>query len=123
MRPQAFFDQDAFTGDPDWASCYCLEPHLPPTDESPEGPWRKVRAEMVSRLGNGDAYGYLAYVDNLAAAWANASQRSDYGLYRHVDPEGPGHYRGPRHLCEERGFEPVEVRERDTIMRRPAVID
>src|SRR5262249_34455660 len=30
------FDHDAFAGNPDWASCYCLEPHLPPTPELPE---------------------------------------------------------------------------------------
>src|SRR6188472_1219774 len=22
-----FFDRDGFAGNPDWASCYCLEPH------------------------------------------------------------------------------------------------
>jgi len=25
-----FFDHDGFAGNPDWASCYCLEPHGPP---------------------------------------------------------------------------------------------
>lgn len=173
----SFFDHDAFAGNPDWASCYCLEPHVPPTDETPERPWREVRALMVKRLGGGDAYGYLAYVGDSVAGWVNASPRSDYGMYRLVDPEGPdpasvigvscfivappyrrhgiaaklldgviadaadrgaewiegypynypesgdpGHYRGPRHLYENRGFEPVEVRDRDTVMRRPAVI-
>jgi predicted small metal-binding protein len=28
-----FFDHDAFSGNPDWASCYCLEPHVPATPE------------------------------------------------------------------------------------------
>lgn len=174
----SLFDHDAFAGKPDWASCYCLEPHDPPTPELPERPWREVRAGMTELLGTGGAYGYLAYVDGKPAGWVNASSRSDYGMYRLVDPDGPdptsvigvscfiiappfrrhgiatilldrviidaaargaewiegyphddpdgddsGHYRGPRHLYDARGFEPVEQREHDTVMRRPAVLD
>ena len=37
--------------------------------------------------------------------------------------EGPGddagNFRGPRSMYDERGFEPVETRERDTVVRRP----
>lgn len=84
-----FFDHDAFAGNPDWASCYCLEPHLPATDDNLELPWREARAAMVERLRNGGAFGYLAYVDGRPAGWVNASPRSSYGLYRTVDPDGP----------------------------------
>ncbi len=84
-----FFDHDAFAGNPSWASCYCLEPHAPPTPERPERAWREVRAAMVKRLGLGTTFGYLAYVDDRPAGWVNASLRSDYGLYRLVDPGGP----------------------------------
>lgn len=172
-----FFDHDGFAGNPDWASCYCLEPHVPASEEQPERPWREVRASMVERLGTGTTYGYLAYVDGTTAGWVNASPRSTYGLYSLVDPDGPdaatvigvscflvappyrrhgisgilldrviadaadrgarwiegyphhepeegdaGHFRGPRHLYESRGFEPIEQREHDTVMRRPAVV-
>ena len=91
-----FFDRDAFAGNPSWASCYCLEPHLPASDENPELPWRETRAAMVDRLNDGGTYGYLAYVDGRAAGWANASLRADYGLYADVDPSGPhpGHVLG-----------------------------
>ncbi len=85
----AFFDRDAFAGNPSWASCYCLEPHEPATDEEPELPWRQVRSTMIGRLGSGGAYGYLAYVEGAPAGWINASFRSDYALYRDVDPDGP----------------------------------
>ena len=170
-----FFDHDAFAGNPDWASCYCLEPHLPPSDDNPERPWREVRAAMVERLRSGGTYGYLAYVDGTPAGWVNASPRSEYGLYRLVDPGGPdptsvigvscfivappyrrhgvsemlldaviadaagrgaqwvegyprnapndddaSHFRGPRHIYDIRGFEPVEQREHDTVVRRAA---
>jgi GNAT superfamily N-acetyltransferase len=169
-----FFDHDAFAGNPSWASCYCLEPHLPATEESPERPWREVRAATVSRLGAGGTFGYLAYVDGTPAGWVNASFRSEYGLYGDVEPEGPdpetvvgvscfiiappfrrhgltarlldrviadaadrgarwvegypynepegddpSHYRGPKAIYDARGFEPVERREYETVLRRP----
>lgn len=84
-----FFDRDAFAGNPDWASCYCLDPHSPATEADPERPWREVRAAMIDRLHDGGAFGYLAYVDGIAVGWVNASPRSDYGKYQEVDPDGP----------------------------------
>src|SRR5262245_11298346 len=170
-----FFDHDAFAGNPDWASCYCLEAHLPATPEDPEPAWRKRRATVAERLRGGTTFGYLAYADGRPAGWVNASLRSEYGLYRDVDPTGPepaavvgvscfviappfrrhriasalldrviadaalrgamwieayprnkpeesdaGHFRGPRSMYDARGFEPIEVRERDTVMRLSA---
>jgi len=169
-----FFDHDGFAGNPDWASCYCLEPHVPATPEQPERAWREARATMAVRLQGGATFGYLAYVGGRPAGWVNASLRSDYGLYRLVDPGGPappsvigvscfvvappyrrhgiaaalldrviadgsargaswvegyprnepdasdaGHFRGPRSMYDARGFKAIEVRERDTVMRRP----
>jgi GNAT superfamily N-acetyltransferase len=171
-----FFDHDAFAGNPDWASCYCLEPHEPATPEQPERAWRETRATMADRLRCGATFGYLAYVNGQPAGWVNASLRSDYGLYRHVDPQGPepasviglacfvvappfrrhgiasalldrviadasargaawiegypfnnpeasdaGHFRGPRSMYDRRGFEPIQVRERDTVVRLSVV--
>ena len=167
------FDHDGFAGNPDWASCYCLEPHLPAPPEMPERAWRETRATMAGRLRCGATFGYLAYVAGQPVGWVNASLRSEYDLYRQVDPDGPeprsvigvscfviappfrrhgvasalldrviadasergaawvegypknepeegdaGHYRGPRAMYEARGFQPIEVRERDTVMRR-----
>ena len=83
------FDHDAFAGNPDWASCYCLEPHVPATPELPERAWRESRATVAGRLRGGTTFGYLAYVDGRPVGWVNASFRSDYGLYRLVDPDGP----------------------------------
>lgn len=169
------FDHRGFADNPDWASCYCLEPHDPPTSENPERPWRQNRRTMAQLLTSGGSFGYLAYVDGEPLGWVNASPRSEYGLYRSVDPEGPdpssvvgvscfviappyrrhgvaaalldrviedaatrgaawiegypfnepeetdaGHFRGARSMYDARGFEPIEVRERDTVMRLPA---
>ena len=131
---------------------------------------------MAERLRGGTTFGYLAYVDGRPAGWVNASLRSDYGLYRLVDPDGPeppcvigvscfviappfrrhgiasalldrviadasargaswikgyprnqpersdaGHFRGPQSMYGARGFESIEVREHDTVMRLSAV--
>jgi GNAT superfamily N-acetyltransferase len=171
-----FFDHEAFAGNPDWASCYCLEPHIPATPAQPERAWRETRATVAERLRCGTTFGYLAYVDSRPAGWVNASLRSDYGLYQHVDPDGPeptsvigvscfvvappfrqhgiasalldrviadaaargaswiegyphnkpeasapGHFRGPRSMYDARGFEPIKVREHDTVVRRSAI--
>ena len=170
-----FFDHDGFAGNPDWASCYCLEPHVPATPELPERPWRETRANMAEQLRSNITIGYLAYVGGRPVGWVNASLRSNYGLYQSVDPGGPdpssvigvscfviappfrrhgiasalldrviadapergvswiegyphnepeasdaGHFRGTRSMYEERGFEPIEVRGRYTVVRRRA---
>jgi hypothetical protein len=62
-----FFDHDAFGGNPDWASCYCLEPHMPATPRSPERAWSETRARMAERLASGTTFGCLAYVDGRPA--------------------------------------------------------
>jgi GNAT superfamily N-acetyltransferase len=84
-----FFDRDGFAGKPDWASCYCLVPHLPSTPDDPERPWRASRATVCERLRDRSTYGYLAYAGGRAVGWVNASRRSDYELFRKVDPQGP----------------------------------
>lgn len=171
-----FFDHDGFADNPNCASCYCLEPHVPAPPEQPERPWRENRATVAGRLRAGTSFGYLAYVDGKAVGWVNASLRSHYSLYGSVDPNGPapssvigvscfviappfrrhgvaatlldaviadasargaawiegyphntpedgapGHFRGPRSMYDARGFEAIEMRERDTVMRLPAV--
>ena len=46
-----FFDHDGFAGNPDWASCYCLEPHVPATPDLPERDWRDTRRRWRVDLG------------------------------------------------------------------------
>jgi GNAT superfamily N-acetyltransferase len=170
-----FFDHDAFAGNPDWASCYCLEPHVPAPPDHPERAWRETRATMADRIRGCTTFGYLAYVDGRPAGWVNASLRSEYGLYRDVVANGPdpasvigvscfviappfrrhgvasalldrviadasgrgaiwieayphntpeegdaSHFRGPRSMYDARGFQPIKVRDRDTVMRLSA---
>jgi GNAT superfamily N-acetyltransferase len=167
------FDRDGFADNPDWGSCYCLEPHAPPPPDMPERPWRENRAMTEERLANGTTVGYLAYADGKPVGWVNASVRAEYVLFKDIEPGGPdtnsivgvscfviappyrrhgvasalldrviadapsrgaawveaypnnearegdpGHFRGARSMYETRGFEVVEVRERNTVMRK-----
>jgi len=112
---QRFFDHDGFAGNPDWASCYCLEHHVPTTPKEPERPWREARAMMLERLASGTSSGYLAYVDGRPTGWVNASLRVDYHRDRDVDPD---HFRGPRGMYEARGFANAATTERHAVLRR-----
>lgn len=92
----SFFDHDAFVGTPEWAACYCLEPHTVPERQAGQDPelpadphWRDQRAGMMERLAGGGAYGYLAYVGGRPAGWVNASMRSDYTLFASVEGADP----------------------------------
>lgn len=88
-----FFDHDAFAGNPEWADCYCLEPHTKAAggeEEDRLAPWQETRARMMDLLSSGGAFGYLAYVDDRPAGWVNASMRSHYGsYYQPGDGEAP----------------------------------
>jgi GNAT superfamily N-acetyltransferase len=90
----AFFDHDAFVGTTEWASCYCLEPHVQRPGPSEAGDdvahWRDNRAASADRLRHGSTYGYLAYVDGQPAGWVNASKRSDYTLFEPAGGDPPG---------------------------------
>jgi GNAT superfamily N-acetyltransferase len=85
-----FFDHDGFVGSPEWAACYCTEPHVvdprDPGADVDDRTWDQNRALMLDLLRSGRSQGYLAYVDGRPAGWVNASKRSDYALFR----EGPG---------------------------------
>jgi len=91
-----FFDRDGFAGNPDWASCFVIAP-----------PFRRhgVAAMLLDRV--------IEDAATRGASWIEG--------YPHNKPEpsDAGHFRGPRSMYEARGFQLVEVRERDTVMRRP----
>ena len=86
-----FFDREGFVGRPEWASCYCTEPHLqspvsdPPSDD--HRTWQENRELERQQLRDGRSFGYLAYVDGHAAGWVNASKRSSYALFRMGAPD------------------------------------
>jgi ribosomal protein S18 acetylase RimI-like enzyme len=81
----AFFDHDAFAGNPVDAVCYCSGPHVLERDQAHGGelrPWRQNRALMINLLASGRAFGYLVYADGRPAGWVNASKRVECSMYR-----------------------------------------
>jgi GNAT superfamily N-acetyltransferase len=77
----AFFDHDAFAGNPSWASCYCLYHHIdrsPGLDEWGTRTADDNRTDLGMRLRDGSTWGWVAYVDGKIGGWVNASPRSAF---------------------------------------------
>ncbi len=75
----AFFDRDAFTDNPRWASCYCYF-HFAPHDRED---WKHRTADqnreaIISLIRQGGLRGYLAYADGKPIGWCNANLRTNY---------------------------------------------
>ena len=70
----AFFDHDAFAGNPVDAVCYCTGPLL---GNAGSRPWQENRSCMLGMLRSGRAYGYLAYAGGRPAGWVNATMRDN----------------------------------------------
>jgi GNAT superfamily N-acetyltransferase len=73
----SFFDDVAFSDNPEWAGCYCCFYHI----KSPE--WEKRtpsenREYADEAIKSGRMQGYLAYADGEAAGWVNAGPREGY---------------------------------------------
>lgn len=74
-----FFDHEAFTDNPRWASCYCYFHHSPHDRE----PWGdrtadQNRAAVMDLIERGGLRGYLAYLDGKPVGWCNANLHSRY---------------------------------------------
>lgn len=76
-------------------TCYIIAP-----------PYRRhgIAAALLDRV--------VADAPNRGARWVQAYPYNDAG-----DPN-PQNYRGPRAMYDARGFDTIEVRDRDTIVRR-----
>jgi GNAT superfamily N-acetyltransferase len=86
----AFFDHDAFSDNPRWASCYCHFNHA----LHEEKPWKdrgagENRSAVSGRIAGGGMRGYLAYVDGKPVGWCNACPRSWITTLEGVPLAGP----------------------------------
>jgi GNAT superfamily N-acetyltransferase len=84
----AFFDRDAFAGNPAWASCYCMAHHVEGGEEGADWggrSWRDNRGEIAERIRTGETQGVVAYCDGRLVAWCNASPRCKYPDYARSD--------------------------------------
>ena len=71
-----FFDRDAFTDNPRWASCYCYFNHAPHHLQKWEDRTAADnRAAVSQRILAGQMHGYLAYDRDRPVAWCNAAPR------------------------------------------------
>lgn len=74
-----FFDLDAFTDNPGWASCYCLFHHVIGVDPPwGERRWQATRAEVEQRIDSGRQRGFLAYEGRRVVGWCNANARGEF---------------------------------------------
>lgn len=76
-----FFDEVAFTDNPDWASCYCAFYHHDPGQK----PWEK-RSGAENRecarelILSGRLHGFLAYAGDGPVGWCNVNDKKAYTL-------------------------------------------
>jgi hypothetical protein len=68
--------------------------------------------------------GFNPQARTMFSAWPWTPQRSlaleGYPLNAPEDSDA-GHFRGPRSMYDAHGFEPIEVRDRDTVVRLPVI--
>lgn len=79
-----FFDNIAFTENPDWAKCYCYSFHF--TGKTEE--WRKEsnRTAVTSLIKKKEMKGYLAFDGKIPVGWCNVNPRENYpALNKHYD--------------------------------------
>ncbi len=83
----SFFDHDAFSDFPAWASCYCMFYFLGGGENPDWGnqPWQDVRQAQHDRISAGRTTGVVAYVDGRLAGWCNATSRSEFPSHRKGD--------------------------------------
>ena len=77
----AFFDGDAFSDNPVWASCYCLSYHLnADPQEFMERTADQNRSTKAALIERGEATGVLAYARGRVVGWCHAAPRAGLGL-------------------------------------------
>lgn len=73
-----YFDQEAFSDNPGWASCYCYfyyAPHDQKDWETRTGPENRQGVSQLIQAGK--MHGYLAYMDEKMVGWCNAGLRKN----------------------------------------------
>lgn len=72
----AFFDGDAFSDNPVWASCYCLSYCVASSgDDLEQRTAAENRAGRASMIASGEASGVMAYADGRVVGWCHAAPR------------------------------------------------
>ncbi len=74
-----FFDDVAFSDNPEWAGCYCVYNHFSGTDDA----WMQRNAadnreEAICMIEQGSLTGFLAYDGDAPIGWCNAGDKASY---------------------------------------------
>lgn len=85
-----YFDNDAFTDNPRWASCYCFFNQAPHHEKDwHERGAAENRAGASALIRRGELRGYVAYLGGKVVGWCNANARSKFTTFEQSDvPEG-----------------------------------
>ncbi len=85
----SFFDNTAFSDNPDWSFCYCYFnqfPHDYKVWKHQKG--EENRASVCQLINKGKMNGYLAYVEGNAVGWCNAGPRKEMTtLPEYIEPD------------------------------------
>ena len=74
-----FFDDIAFTDNPEWAGCYCMYYHNTGTEEEFEQRGNnRNRKDAVEYIRSGLMQGFLAYEEGNPIGWCNVNDKSVY---------------------------------------------
>jgi GNAT superfamily N-acetyltransferase len=87
----SFFDLDAFTDNPGWASCYCMFHHVMGTEPPwEEWRWQATRAQVAARIASGNHRGFLAYEGERVVGWCNINARAEFPEHASGDESDEG---------------------------------
>ena len=76
-----FFDNIAFTDNPDWSYCYCHFPHAPhDTCKWQDIPKEENRKAVIDLINSGKKQGLVAYDNNQPIGWCNAGPRINISI-------------------------------------------
>jgi ribosomal protein S18 acetylase RimI-like enzyme len=86
-----FFDADAFTDNPGWASCYCYFNHAPhQTEDWQTRTGTQNRDAVADSIRCGRMSGYLAYSAGRPVGWCNANVKSRFTTFENNLDESIG---------------------------------
>lgn len=76
-----FFDEKAFSDNPQWGHCYCLFFHY----TGSEADWLKRtkkenRQDAIQLIKSGKLQGFLAYENNIPIGWCNANEKGEFSF-------------------------------------------
>jgi GNAT superfamily N-acetyltransferase len=82
-----FFDNVAFTDNPEWSGCYCVWYHWNDLLEKEREKYEELGGKNFKRelaikyIQKGILQGYLAYHDGLVVGWCNANDKVNYDRF------------------------------------------